>query len=249
MCCLTINLHIFSQEQLSKELFPTLAGLERTECSGYFDENYQSYLTKPQKEITIDGKKYLKWGMFSLREENGKILVYSERQKKDLILYDFTLNIGDTLTTLILDTESDSENISVIDYPLVDIHSDTIMRIDTLTVVNLSLITLLDGNNYKKWTFNNGKSYVEKIGNFNDFFDFSINYVVSVSYMGDHLVCASQDGQLLYKMDDETQKQFGTKCKCLNKGASAIYYKPIAVEGYNWNVVNRNASMDDNDSV
>jgi hypothetical protein len=225
-----------------------LAGLERTECSGYFNENYQSYLEKPQKEITIDGKKYLKWGIFSLREENGKILVYSERQKKDLILYDFTLNLGDTLTTLILDTESDSENISVIDYPLV-ICSDTIMRINTLTVVNLSLITLLDGNNYKKWTFNNGRSYVEKIGNFNDFFDFSIDYVVSVSYMGDHLVCASQDGQLLYKMDDETQIQFGTKCKCLNKGASAIYYKPMVVEGYNWNVVNRNASMDDNDSV
>ena len=103
ICCLTISTMMFTQNSFSKELFPILAGLQITECSGHLEENdvkYESYLTAPQEEITINDKKYLKWGMYSLREEKGKILVYSERQNKDFTLYDFTLKKGDTLTTI-----------------------------------------------------------------------------------------------------------------------------------------------------
>ena len=98
ICCLTISTMMFTQNSFSKELFPILAGLQITECSGHLEENdvkYESYLTAPQEEITINDKKYLKWGMYSLREEKGKILVYSERQNKDFTLYDFTLKKGD----------------------------------------------------------------------------------------------------------------------------------------------------------
>ena len=180
-CCLFISTQIFSQDELSKELFPTLAGLEITKCRVFsVTENnseedkieYESFLSAPKEEITIDDKKYLKWGSYLLREENGKILVYSEKQKKDFVLYDFTLEIGDTITTLNLDVYSDT--ISVVDYPVyLDSDEKPTFDIDTLIVTEISTIVLLDGNEYKKWKLSNGWSYVEKVGIFvGDFFFF-----------------------------------------------------------------------------
>ena len=263
MCCLAISLHIFSQEQLSKELFPTLAGLEITKCSVFsVTENnseedkieYKSFLSAPKEEITIDDKKYLKWGSYLLREENGKILVYSEKQKKDFVLYDFTLEIGDTITTLNFDVYSDT--ISVVDYPVyLDPDEKPTFDIDTLIVTEISTIVLLDGNEYKKWKLSNGWSYVEKVGIFvGDFFALITHTgpLPTDIYLGSHIACISQNGQLLYKISKEEMKRLHLEehdCKCLNKGASAIYYKPMVVEGYNWNVVNRNAQLDGSNSV
>ena len=263
VCCLTISLHIFSQSKFSKELFPTLAGLEITKCSVFsVTENnseedkieYESFLSAPKEEITIDDKKYLKWGSYLLREENGKILVYSEKQKKDFVLYDFTLEIGDTITTLNFDVYSDT--ISVVDYP-VYLYQDEkpTFDIDTLIVTEISTIVLLDGNEYKKWKLSNGWSYVEKVGIFvGDFFAliaYTGEFPTDI-YLGSHIACISQNGQLLYKISKEEMKRLHLEehdCKCLNKGASAIYYKPMVVEGYSWNVVNRNAQLDGSNLV
>jgi hypothetical protein len=85
------------------------------------------------------------------------------------------------------------------------------------------MITLLDGKEYKKWTFNNGMEYVEGIGSFGnnnwsgDFFQLIDNMAIPVSLHGTHIVCASRNEQLLYQMDNAEMERLGTTCLC--KGA------------------------------
>ena len=215
-------------EQNPEDLFPTLWGLQRTGCTKTIGENEngtvwgsRSYLMKEIETATIDGKQYLLFGINDiyiydeycslwLREENNKILVYSTAQKKDLVLYDFTLNVGDSLPRLYVDYDLSS----VVDY------DNDEWGLSPLVVTEVSTITLLDGKEYKKWTFDNGMQYVEGIGSFgtcyahNDFYQLIANAPLSSDVYSQYLVCASRNGQLLYKMDDDKMEQLETDCLC-----------------------------------
>ena len=202
-------------EQIPEDLFPTLWGLQRTSFTEYFDSGHQPesepVLLQAGNIKEIGGKLYLDFGQY-LREENGKIYIYSELLQKDFVLYDFTLELGDTLTTLNWDYNNPNSDgtISVVDYA-VD------CPIDTLIVTDISTITLLDGKEYKKWIFNHGYfGYVESIGTLSGlFYELSQScMVVPGCYMGDHLVCASRNGQLLYQMDDAEMERLGADCLC-----------------------------------
>ena len=227
--CLLISMHGFSQTEISKELFPTLAGLQRTTCLKNINENEvgtvwgsNSYLMQEIETTTIDGKQYLLFGTNNtydeycslwLREENNKILVYSAAQKKDLVLYDFTLNVGDSLPRLYVDEELSS----IVDYFKYEADWE---YTKPLFVTEVSTITLLDGKEYKKWTFDNGIEYVEGIGSFgtsyawNDFYQLIANGPLYSDVFSQHLVCVSKNGQLLYKMDDAEMEQLGAECLC-----------------------------------
>ena len=205
----------------NEDLFPTLWGLQQTICSGYYGEEgdeWASGLTGPSQEITMmDGKPYLQWGSWYLREENDKILVYSEIQKKDLVLYDFTLELGDTLTTLNLVTPEFLEYegiVGIVDYPLSDY--DYTYPIDTLVVTELSKETLLDGKEYTRWKFSDGTVYVEGIGSMSETFFHHIadHLPVPVSYLGSYLVCVSKNNKLLYQMDAAEMERLGAECLC-----------------------------------
>ncbi|MBR6549947.1 MAG: hypothetical protein IKT71_01935 [Paludibacteraceae bacterium] len=211
----------YNAEQKPEDLFPTLWGLQQTICSGYYGEEgdeWASGLTGPSQEITMmDGKPYLQWGSWYLREENDKILVYSEIQKKDLVLYDFTLELGDTLTTLNLVTPEFLEYegiVGIVDYPLSDY--DYTYPIDTLVVTELSKETLLDGKEYTRWKFSDGTVYVEGIGSMSETFFHHIadHLPVPVSYLGSYLVCVSKNNKLLYQMDDTEMERLGAECLC-----------------------------------
>ena len=202
-------------EQTPEDLFPTLWSLQRTSFTEYFDSGHQPesepVLLQAGNIKEIGGKLYLDFGQY-LREENGKIYIYSELLQKDFVLYDFTLELGDTLTTLNWDYNNPNSDgtISVVDYA-VD------CPIDTLIVTDISTITLLDGKEYKKWIFNHGYfGYVESIGTLSGlFYELSQScMVVPGCYMGDHLVCASRNGQLLYQMDDAEMERLGAECLC-----------------------------------
>ena len=202
-------------EQTPEDLFPTLWGLQRTSFTEYFDSGHQPesepVLLQAGNIKEIGGKLYLDFGQY-LREENGKIYIYSELLQKDFVLYDFTLELGDTLTTLNWDYNNPNSDgtISVVDYA-VD------CPIDTLIVTDISTITLLDGKEYKKWIFNHGYfGYVESIGTLSGlFYELSQScMVVPGCYMGDHLVCASRNGQLLYQMDEAEMERLGAECLC-----------------------------------
>ena len=227
--CLLISMHGFSQTETSKDLFPTLTGLQRTTCLKNINENEvgtvwesNSYLMQEIETTTIDGKQYLLFGTNNtydeywslwLREENNKILVYSAAQKKDLVLYDFTLNVGDSLPRLYVDEELSS----IVDYYKYEADWE---YTKPLFVTEVSTITLLDGKEYKKWTFDNGMEYVEGIGSFgtsyawNDFYQLIANGPLYSDVFSQHLVCASKNGQLLYKMDDAEMEQLETECLC-----------------------------------
>lgn len=207
--------------QNPENLFPTLWGLQQTICSGYYGEEgdeWASGLTGPSQEITMmDGKPYLQWGSWYLREENDKILVYSEIQKKDLVLYDFTLELGDTLTTLNMVTPEFLEYegiVGIVDYPLSDY--EYTYPIDTLVVTELSKETLLDGKEYTRWKFSDGTVYVEGIGSMSETFFHHIadHLPVPVSYLGSYLVCVSKNNKLLYQMDDAEMERLGAECLC-----------------------------------
>ena len=216
-------------EQKPKDLFPTLTGLQRTTCLKNINENEvgtvwgsSSYLMQEIETTTIDGKQYLLFGTNNtydeycslwLREENNKILVYSAAQKKDLVLYDFTLNVGDSLPRLYVDEELSS----IVDYYKYEADRE---YTKPLFVTEVSTITLLDGQEHKKWTFNNGMQYVEGIGSFgtcyahNDFYQLIANAPLSSDVYSQSLVCASRNGQLLYQMDDEEMERLGAECLC-----------------------------------
>ena len=212
-----------------EDLFPTLTGLQRTSCTKTIGEDEygtvwgsRSYLMQEIQTTTIDGKQYLLFGTNNtydeycslwLREENNKILVYSTAQKKDLVLYDFTLNVGDSLSRLYVDYELSS----VVDYYK---YMEGYASTDPLVVTEVSTITLLDGKEHKKWTFNNGMQYVEGIGSFgtcyahNDFYQLIANAPLSSDVYSQYLVCASRNGQLLYKMDEAEMERLGAECLC-----------------------------------
>ena len=215
-------------EQTPEDLFPTLWGLQRTGCTKTIGENEngtvwgsRSYLMQEIETATIDGKQYLLFGINDiysydeycslwLREENNKILVYSTAQKKDLVLYDFTLNVGDSLSRLYVDYDLSS----VVDY------DNDEWGLSPLVVTEVSTITLLDGKEYKKWTFNNGMQYVEGIGSFgtcyahNDFYQLIANAPLYSDVHSQHLVCVSKNNKLLYQMDDAEMERLGAECLC-----------------------------------
>lgn len=229
-----MNIYGHLQAEISKELFPTLSGLQRTGCTKTIGENEngtvwgsRSYLMQEIETATIDGKQYLLFGTNNiydeycslwLREENNKILVYSTAQKKDLVLYDFTLNVGDSLSRLYVDYELSS----VVDYDYEE------WGLAPLVVTEVSTITLLDGKEYKKWTFDNGTEYVEGIGSFgscyayNDFYQLIANAPLLSDVHSQHLVCASKDGQLLYQMDDTEMEHLEAECLCEGYVSSSV---------------------------
>ena len=225
----TLTCECLSQEDTiaPENLFPMLWGLQRTSCTKTIGEDEygtvwgsRSYLMQEIETATIDGKQYLLFGIDNnydklylklwLREENNKILLYSTAQKKDLVLYDFTLNVGDSLPRLYVDYDLSS----VVDY------DNDEWGLSPLVVTEVSTITLLDGKEYKKWTFDNGMQYVEGIGSFatcyahNDFYQLIANAPLSSDVYSQHLVCASKNGKLLYQMDDAEMERLGTECLC-----------------------------------
>ena len=216
----------YNAEQKPEDLFPTLWGLQRTSCTKTIGEDEygtvwgsRSYLMQEIETVTIDGKQYLLFGTNNiydeycslwLREENNKILLYSTAQKKDLVLYDFTLNVGDSLPRLYVDYDLSS----VVDY------DNDEWGLSPLVVTEVSTITLLDGKEYKKWTFDNGMQYVEGIGSFgtcyahNDFYQLIANAPLYSDVHSQHLVCVSKNNKLLYQMDDTEMERLGAECLC-----------------------------------
>ena len=214
---------------VSDDLFPTLSGLQRTICREYCEQADNKTRIEQFTNLTTrteTGGPYLYYSPFLLREKDNKILIYSRTLNKDLVLYDFNLQVGDSLPMLYIDFFAKDDWIADRDMEIwcvVDYHKDlegNILPADTLIVTDVSAITLLDGKEYKKWTFNNGMEYVEGIGSFGnrqwsgDFFQLIGNMDIPVSLHGEHLVCVSKNNKLLYQMDDTEMERLGTECLC-----------------------------------
>ena len=190
----------------NKEYILTLPGLQRTVCNEYCGETEEDNSANFTYKQTFDSiffendKPYILCNGYLLREEDNKIFLYSQSLNKDIVLYDFTLEVGDSLPAYIKDFDG-------------TMYSD-----DTLVVTDISSVTLLDGKKYKKWTFDNGMEYVEGIGMYggrrNGNFFGLIQEVVVPCHIGTHLVCVSKNNKLLYQMDDAEMERLGAECLC-----------------------------------
>lgn len=224
-----MSVQIFSTVDIPAELFPSLAGLQRTSCSEYTDcQENETYLMQADEIKEINGKQYLKYGGVFLREEDSKVLIYSFPYEKDFVLYDWTLEIGDTLQILGIDPFSfpELEYTAVVDYVAFEEYdangNRTIVKkpLGNKRVKDISTIRLLDGNEYKAWLFGydweRGNYYVEGIGNASkyggDYVDLVCPFEVPSCYYGERLVCVSRDGILLYQIDDAEMERLGTAC-------------------------------------
>ena len=219
---------------VSEDHFPMLAGLSRTICKEYYSSDVENnsqnntYLQEFTTPILGLGHLYLYYENMLIREEDDKILIVSRTldnlEPKEFVLYDFTLQVGDSLTMLYIDYYDNGswipnyELLNVVDYRRDE--DGTKHPADILIVTDVSMITLSDGKEYKKWTFNNGMEYVEGIGSFGndqwsgDFFQLIANKGVPTSLLGEHLVCASKNGQLLYQMNAAEMERLGAECLC-----------------------------------
>ena len=221
-------------EQSPEDLFPTLWGLQRTHTIEMYD--YAPNDGKRSggyplpfasvKDTVINGKTYLQFGdyvngsnysLFFLREENNKVLIYSSILQNDLVLYDYTLELGDSLPAI----TSEHDYFSDVHFTKLDKAED----IFTYVVTDVSTVTLLDGIERKKWILKNKYlpiiEYVEGIGCYGentshsgDFFRLIHDHPYTTEYVGDYLVCASRNGQLLYQMDDAEMERLGAECLC-----------------------------------
>ena len=217
---------VYNEGDFIEGAFPILSGLQRTVYDEFCGEaEIGAVYTGKQtfdKIFFENDKPYILCNDYLLREEDNKILIYSQLLNKDLVLYDFTLEVGDSLPALYIDYHARNAmdwmpyNPDVVDY---NIDFDgTIYPADTFVVTDISNVTLLDGKEYKKWTFDNGMEYVEGIGMYGgrrngDFFGL-IQEVVVPCHIGTHLVCVSKNGKLLYQMDDEEMERLGAECLC-----------------------------------
>ena len=243
--CALMSTQMFSETEFGAR-FPTLAYLERTSCHYLEGEEQNRKLNRLKFEdnmFEIDGNYYVRYHDMWLREDyKGRILVYSESAKKDLVLYDFTLEIGDTLTTLNIDmvpmTGGDpilpGVKPVVVDYPIY-INGELSCPIDILIVTDVSMVMMCDSNQYKKWTFSNGMEYMENIGNLDaDFFAIIRNpwEDVPTCCVKEHLVCASMYDRLIYLMNDEERNRLNIDCPCTSwAGKWANQWNVLASSG------------------
>ena len=224
-------------EQNPEDLFPTLWGLQRTTFYHYTEcsDSYSS-LTASNEIVTINDKPYLRFGKMFLREENNQVLIYSAAYDKDLVLYDWNLEVGDSISLLAMDYGVYPEYaVSVVDYRVIvdiDEHGDLIMDTiptDKVVVDKISTITLLDGKEYKTWHlatgWAGGITYVEGIGILSegygggDYLGLIRPEELPTCYYGDLLVCVSKNNKLLYQMDPVKMDELGAECLCdYNRG-------------------------------
>lgn len=183
-----------------KELFPTLWGLQRTDIEEHTTCDGKPYLSDFEEYVTtqMNGKLYLSDGRNYLREENNQVLFCCPDFEiyEDIVLYDWTLEIGDTLPH----------------------NKSTVHAESDFIVKNVSTVTLLDGKKYKKWTLACGYEYIEGIGAINGegygHYLCLESWVQPGTYIRTCLVCASRNGQLLYQMDDAEMERLGAECLC-----------------------------------
>ena len=187
-------------EQSPEDLFPTLWGLQRTDIEEHTTCDGKPYLSDFEEYVTtqMNGKLYLSDGRNYLREENNQVLFCCPDFEiyEDIVLYDWTLEIGDTLPH----------------------NKSTVHAESDFIVKNVSTVTLLDGKKYKKWTLACGYEYIEGIGAINGegygHYLCLESWVQPGTYIRTSLVCASRNGQLLYQMDDAEMERLGAECLC-----------------------------------
>ena len=207
----TMSLRAEAEQDLAT-LFPYLHSLCITE--GYGSENHFDpglhntviYHFHLQDTLTIHDKLYGKMGNNCfLREEGKKIWIYDDFSSKEFLLYDFGLEVGDSLPCIfnLNGYELTYDNILPEYYP------------DTIVVTAIKERTLDNGKTYKEWVFDYGDSHVEGLGCMHrGFLKGRIWEPIPTCDPEVHLkICASVNGEQLY-IDQNYIQEYQVSCKC-----------------------------------
>ena len=207
----TMSLHAEAEQDLAT-LFPYLHSLCITEGDVKFDYNdpniYTTYQYNFQVKDTliIHDKLYVKMeeNCF-LREEGKKIWIY-DGISKDLLLYDFGLEVGDSLPCIF-------KHISLLYYS--NNNPEPGHYPDTIVVTAIKERTLDNGKTYKEWVFDYGDSHVEGLGCMHrGFLKGRIWEPIPTCDPEVHLkICASVNGEQLY-IDQNYIQEYQVSCKC-----------------------------------
>ncbi len=195
--------NIYGCEYNSKTYEPRFfETLQRTEVSEHTTGVDTTYLVTCDKFVGRVIWDVLYWydydaGYFFRETKDQIILSFPYGGGEECVLYDFSLEVGDTLPVMQYDEKT---------------------RGEMFRVVDVSMVTLLDGKEYKKWTLACGYEYIEKIGAINgkglgNYVAFGPN-ADAATYLGSPLVCASRNGKILYQMDATEMERLGAECLC-----------------------------------
>ena len=94
---------VYNEGDFIEGAFPILSGLQRTICNEYCGETEDDNSANNTYKQTFDkiffenDKPYILYNDYLLREEDNKIFLYSQSLNKEIVLYDFTLEVGDSL--------------------------------------------------------------------------------------------------------------------------------------------------------
>ncbi len=215
----TMSLRAKAEQDLAT-LFPYLHSLCITE--GYGSENHFDpglhntviYHFHLQDTLTIHDKLYGKMGNNCfLREEGKKIWIYDDFSSKEFLLYDFGLEVGDSLPCIFSEHgyNLSYDNILPGYYP------------DTIVVTAIKERTLDNGKTYKEWVFDYGDSHVEGLGCMHrGFLKGRIWEPIPTCDPEVHLkICASVNGEQLY-IDQNSIQEYQVSCKCVDSLPSDI---------------------------
>ena len=125
------------------------------------------------------------WSNGFIREDNGKIyaiFLHSGVGENEFLLYDFTVQIGDIITS--------TARYGVLAYPL--------------TVIQIDEITLETGEKRKRFFLDFEAIWIEGIGSINGLFSDVTDYVIS-SGIRPRLVCFKQEDAILYQNEELCQ--------------------------------------------
>ena len=216
----------YNSETYEPRFFETL---QRTEISQHTTRVDTTYLVTCDKFVAWGINNILYWrdyntGHYFRETKDQIILSFPHGGGEECVLYDFSLEVGDTLPVMKYDEKT---------------------RGEMFRVVDVSMVTLLDGEKYKKWTLACGYEYIENIGAINgkglgNYVAFGPNADMA-TYLGSPLVCASRNGKLLYQMDDAEMERIGAKCLC--DGYVGTYIETISIPNSDANKLIRNGQL------
>lgn len=219
----TIDNSTQDMQEDNDTLFPMLSGLCRTmaermemHIDGRDSTDYEikMYLVTAQRDTVINEKHYLQYREdIFLREEGNKVLLYSgDCAKKDLVLYDFNLKVGDGLAYIYKVWDSTCGEV-------VFSNTDKENKSYSAHVTKIENVVLQDGKARKKWVFDSGMEYVEGVGTYGtgagDFFQLIVEEPILPCCQRERsLVCVCKNGKMLYEMPYAEQVSRHATCLC-----------------------------------
>lgn len=172
------------------------------------------------EEVMLDGKLYYPAGDDRfVRKADEHIYLRINNQPDELVLYDFSLQVGDTVPFVYYYYNPELEKpVYTNNFPKDKVEEWQLSIYPNDTVISVYELTLLNGERRKALDVGRGTDFhtiVEGLGALNQYFFNSIKpQDVPTCGVWRLLICSSANGELLYKVSDEKIEEMEVPCAC-----------------------------------